>query len=471
MICLWALSPIAGQSFLRMLTVSTHNTNYTLTNITYPDFSQPSLGLFSNASDSSGTVRDLLFTTALLAIGGDYPDGSLPLDPWRNTNNFYTSPNTRHLYAGSTPWSIVGQPFVNMPGMDSEVYINMTFTTPYSFFNFECAEPVNTTLDALVADTPGLTTDMFWGDAGSTAWMANPIPGNGTSNFGTDLATLYFAMNQTLEETAKGATFTNEVALWQCEYYTQYNTFDYYCTEGGYNCSTDVQAFLPNGTNTYLPDKLIYEFLDSLGTPDSFNGEQYSQRSLLAQYLINGGSLSNYGITDPSTIYGYEMQRSLTMLINGYWQIGFIHDILTSSSTPFVPNSANATVAVISGTAAYKVSWPWLIVLVFSCFLLLGFGITGIILDSKTLGPDIIGFASSLTRDNRYIKLDDGDVELGEESLEGASSKNAYETMKDMKHHKVMLQDVRGHEDVGKIALGSVGLQHGAPLKQGRLYR
>jgi len=224
---------------------------------------------------------------------------------------------------------------------------------------------------------------------------------------------------------------------------------------GGLECSAGINDTFPNGTNVLLNDVFVTNFLNTPVLQGSVGGLAYSQSDMMNLQFTN----------------------ALTMLVNAYWQMGFTYGIINSATQSdlnyaAVRNIANATVHVWEGTAAYEVGWLWFSIVIIACVLLIIFGVTGIILDTRTMGPDIIGFASSLTRDNRYIKMAEEDVEnFGDLGGEGASSKNAYERIRDMKHHKVMLQDVRGHEEVGKVALGSYGVRNGKPLQRDRLYR
>lgn len=407
-----------------------------------------------------------------------------------------TPTDYHHVGAYSFPYAVVGQPFWNRPGMDyTASYSNYTFFAPYSYFSFVCDDPYNTTIDELVASTPTLfnpeMSDSFtgndtthfgalWADSGESAWMAS-VPSNGVfASNGSGPATLYYAMNHKLTDLGEvpantSDTWSDEVAVWKCSYFTQYTLNQYQCWNGGNNCviKDGNVTNTRNGTNVYLTDTFIIDFLDSMGTPWSTKeGQQF--RSLLSQSMLWGGGFEDNNETpDPSTVDGYHMAMNLMQLINAYWQLGFSYNVIRfgGDNDTVVPNLDHVEVFIDNGSPVYSVHWAWFVVLVCSCLMLLVFGAVGIFLDSQTIGPDVLGFASSLTRDNRYIKLEDDDVELGEVGVDGASTKNAYETMKDLKNHKVMLQDVRGHQDVGKIALGSVGLANGKPLNRERLYR
>lgn len=458
MICLWALSPLAGQSFLRMLTLADHMSNSTLTNITYPDFSQPLTYAFTESYLAENqTSIDLMFATAMLSSAGQFPDGSsVPNDAWQNPNILLYPLNYSHTFPGDVPWTVVGVPIINWPGTDYErTYSNLTFFTNYSYFDMRCEPPYNATIAQLNAQLPSPLRSNTAGDT----WMASYPP---ATNESSSEASLYYASNNTA---ADSNTTTTNVTVWSCRYYTQYITVNSTCWYGGESCRAAFDQFLPNSTDILLPEPFIDAFLN---TP-VLQGPLGSDYRPLWDWTLDTTD-------DSSAVLTY--QNALITLINAYWQIGFTFPILSSThANPnqyYVRNMANVTAAIfIEGTPSYEVGWLWFSIVVIACVLLIVFGVTSIILDTRTMGPDIIGFASSLTRDNRYIKLAEEDIEHigGREDEVTASSKNAYESLRDMKHHTVMLQDVRGHEDVGKIALGSVGVKNGKPLQRDRLYR
>lgn len=509
MICLWALSPITGQAFLHILTATTHGVP-SPTNVTYPDFSRASI--FDTLPDGDGgnvqsyqtASLNQFFATSLLT----YPlkpavdIWSNPLVPYNDTSTVRTSLS----YGDPAYVSYIGLPILNVTENINATSSNTTLKIPFSFLALQCPDSVNTTIDDINAQTtypevfaeaPGDYIYSFRSDAGNSTWMAvipppsyfAPIDMNMSAiqeaqNEGTwggvpavnetdiDAGTIFFAINHT--DPNLNFNFDTQVAFWNCSYYTQYLDVTVECQNDNYDCIATGTNRKPNLGNHYLSNRFVEDFLNSLGTPGlSSNGvweEPQESLSGVAKYMLEQSGVTGYDqeIADSSLNRGDDMATQLGKLINTYYEITFTSDILSSKYKDAPGGIFNTTIATqVDGYAVFEVHWAWFGVLVFSCVLLLAFGVTGIILDSQTIGPDILGFASSLTRDNRYIKLDDGDVEQGVAS----SSKNAYETMSDMKHHRVMLMDVRGHEEVGKIALASVGLLHGKPLSKEKLYR
>jgi hypothetical protein len=82
-----------------------------------------------------------------------------------------------------------------------------------------------------------------------------------------------------------------------------------------------------------------------------------------------------------------------------------------------------------------------------------------VLLEMRTISPDILGFASSVARHSKYVKLPPTDG-----TMSGA------EKARLLGDARVMIQDVRPNSDVGKIVLGAAS-EGAERLKPGRLYR
>ncbi len=159
-----------------------------------------------------------------------------------------------------------------------------------------------------------------------------------------------------------------------------------------------------------------------------------------------------------------DITYNLAYLINSFWSTGFTHDYstgaLSNSSTVRVWNvSANEyqnyllTTPTLDANDSYQsyetpllygVHWQWLGTYIACASVLMLIGIFGILLESKTIAPDILGFASSVARHSRYVKLPkvDGTMSGGERA-------------RLTRDCVVMMQDVRPDDPVGKIVLGS----------------
>ncbi|KAM7183983.1 hypothetical protein V8F33_013254 [Rhypophila sp. PSN 637] len=122
----------------------------------------------------------------------------------------------------------------------------------------------------------------------------------------------------------------------------------------------------------------------------------------------------------------------------------------------------------------FAISRPWAWTL-FACVLvLLMVGIASVAVESMLVAPDVLGYASTLARNNRHLHLPEtataGTAGSQTTGPTGPMTMSGSERARLIGDVRVMVQDVKPHSEVGKIALG---LKHdGAErLKRGRLYR
>jgi hypothetical protein len=226
-----------------------------------------------------------------------------------------------------------------------------------------------------------------------------------------------------------------------------------------------VVALRPSSNTTIPRSYLSMNYTDGTGSQPS---------PYFLQYFVNAGasSVSSEGVLtlaekyifDPgfvinsapstapnlATIPLPKFQQRLALVLNTYWQAGMAPVEQTTQvniSSPYT-TPKNATDATYTqGYDAYQVSWGWIAVLFISSVILLAAGIASIIFDMRTIGPDVLGFASSLTRNNKYMDLPK-DKDHG--TMSGAERTRALGDV------KVMMQDVKPGAPVGKIALGTV---------------
>lgn len=112
-----------------------------------------------------------------------------------------------------------------------------------------------------------------------------------------------------------------------------------------------------------------------------------------------------------------------------------------------------------SGKQVFKLSWPWSIAFLVSTVLLLLAGIISVVIESITVAPDTLGYVSTVARNSRYLH-----VKPTSGAMTGA------ERARKLADTKVMMQDVKAHADVGKIALG-LKSDKAVQLQANRLYR
>jgi hypothetical protein len=186
-------------------------------------------------------------------------------------------------------------------------------------------------------------------------------------------------------------------------------------------------------------------------------------------FLANGTSFSpiasrmwDFSVTPPELFAERFGLAFNTFFLAGYGPTNFAG--LNVTLDPDNLGFANYTTANIQiAIDKYVCSWTWLALLFFSSGILFVVSITGSILSRLTLGPEILGYVSTLTRDNPHIKLPPG-----------GSTLDGPERSRLLKELWVRLEDSAEGQEVGHIALGSFE-KGGAKnvvgrLRKGRLY-
>ncbi|KAK0658036.1 hypothetical protein B0T16DRAFT_453443 [Cercophora newfieldiana] len=108
--------------------------------------------------------------------------------------------------------------------------------------------------------------------------------------------------------------------------------------------------------------------------------------------------------------------------------------------------TARDGVVVEMNETRYVCRWGWWGLFVVACVVMLGAAVTGIVVRTGLVGPDILGYVSSLTRDSPYVRI-----------AEGGSAVDGAERARLLSGLRVQLRDVgsKGRE-VGKLVFASM---------------
>ncbi|KAF2832103.1 hypothetical protein CC86DRAFT_377328 [Ophiobolus disseminans] len=196
------------------------------------------------------------------------------------------------------------------------------------------------------------------------------------------------------------------------------------------------------------------------GEPDIYGGQPYN--------VVHNREASGY-------FFDYFPSR-LTQVMNAYWEASrWI--LATPRRDPFALSSMNATSGSLnshlddemnSTTAIstrqipiYRANITWVLMLVLCSGTLLLLGIVNVFVAFQTTVPDIFGYVSSLTRDNPHIQIP-----------EGGSTLDGTQRSRLIRGLKVQLADLQEGEEVGHVALKSLGGNGAkvARLQRGRMY-
>ncbi|KAE9379710.1 hypothetical protein N431DRAFT_451542 [Stipitochalara longipes BDJ] len=145
----------------------------------------------------------------------------------------------------------------------------------------------------------------------------------------------------------------------------------------------------------YIPDAIDAK---NTGNSSGDASMRYLENRLTARGQGNIGDESQADFTGvPADVLGYRIGQ----LINSYYMISQ-QGIIDQANYP--PN-VSATARVTTSAIVYSVSVPWFVVLLFSTLVMFGVAVLGSIVSRITTAPDVLGYASSLVRDSRYIDL------------------------------------------------------------------
>ncbi|PIG82016.1 hypothetical protein AARAC_010271 [Aspergillus arachidicola] len=108
-------------------------------------------------------------------------------------------------------------------------------------------------------------------------------------------------------------------------------------------------------------------------------------------------------------------------------------------------------------TATYVVNWGWAVVLLLASLVLIGASVVSFLVARQSLNPDIIGYASTLTREAPYLPLPSA-----------ASALSGYERARWLKDVRIRFGDVQPESTVGRLAISTPDLTDRS--RKGRLY-
>ncbi|EFQ86230.1 hypothetical protein PTNB73_04601 [Pyrenophora teres f. teres] len=203
--------------------------------------------------------------------------------------------------------------------------------------------------------------------------------------------------------------------------------------------------------------------------------------------VLRGSTTMEKWIYDPSNVIGVGSKyvdlgelspdifaERLTVLYNTFWQSTYGTRTLggnlpmsilqtgrldAAESGPNISFVASEAKFVDYGNPVYKVSWKWFTVLFICSMILLAAAYTGLVLKHITIAPDIIGYASSLTIMNPYLLTPTGGTTL--HGLQRSAL---------LRELPVRIGDVCPNDPVGAIAFAKNDVGRVAALDRNRRY-
>lgn len=479
-IAVWLLSPVGGQSALRLLGQESNDITSTAT-VRYMSPSTISSSVIEGPS-SANSGRSAFTSIFLAALLSSSKYQATPMDLWGNVK----LPIYRYIEnSTSNEWkeirnttthnmtyaSLIGVPIAGFP-----VDGFSTFNIKARQFDITCSS--NKLLHRNQSDFGNMTA----------TWKLSPLnPSKKCSNATADCKIPDCdgypcpILSKSLANDTKADNYQFSVA--NCDL-----TFDYF--EAGVLCngtscavhkmrklnlfedgySENIDAFT---RNNFLSNEMLFlPTLDNYNVgsaaakgstnmekwiynPEDFIGARYDKVQLYKlppevfaerlTILYNTFFQSTYG----TRALGGNLPKNLT-------QTGML--VSSASNINIIFNGTEANI-LMQTTLVYKTNWKWFAALLVCSLVLLFAAYAGLVLKYITLAPDIIGYASSLTMLNPYVPTPTGGTTL--HGLERAA------LLHDL---PVRIGDVCANEPVGAIAFAKADDGRVARLDRKRWY-
>jgi hypothetical protein len=225
-----------------------------------------------------------------------------------------------------------------------------------------------------------------------------------------------------------------------------------------------------------------------LAAPGVNDGTSLTMRFLndTTQLAVDGPEPEQF--VDPTHLAPRPLSRRLTLLLNTYHQAFLVRDLgILYGAAPSDPAryghdftrplpeplgagaaanwtalcpvfcSRSAAARVTRVEQRYRCNYAWLALLFGCSAVLLAAGVAGFVLSGRTLVPDMLGYATSMTYNNPHCPLSD----------DGAAV-DAMERARALSKVRVSVADVCGVDKVGRIAFTTD--RNVEPLRKGRIY-
>lgn len=501
LLLLWALSPLGGQSALRLL----NETNTTMVG-THPVFyssvdAQSAFATTSSYNQEAANQVDAVVKTTLMTV--DTTDSS-PMDIWqhpkiprlaeleaaeeKNENDrpwYSIDHSVNHTYAALT-----GLDVLNLPQSGST-----NFTVPYEYMYFSCAMSPANNMSMNKTDPmfgqPFLPSQMNYLtglqnasklESGSyynaTGVYLKPYPG---PLFGpiersffiyTKMANVTKPESLIFGSKSIGTTYY----LFECSMKSVMVEAAIRCESS--NCGVDKLRRL-NKPRADRPSTIALPY-------DVINNGQ-TNKYFVTHFIEMGGQTRNnvanpidqyiYGLkpwgkseigsfSPPNnwTTYVVEPQKSvamsnrLTMFLNTYWDAsrwpqsiarndpyGLVSVNRTTGLPPATLTMNQTEATTMQQKPIYKANATWVAILVICSCILLLLGIFSLVISLMTTVPDIFDYVSSFTRDNPFVN-----APKGGSSIDGAQRARLLRKL------PIQLGDTDPAGEVGYIAIRSV---------------
>lgn len=499
-VLLWFLSPLGSQMSLRLLGLTSVNivsqTPVKYFNTTTPAGSMdinsgPDWAVFDSASDISYKRPSLnAFVSANMLASTNVLKS--PVDQWNNIKVPRLDAMAYSADASNNPWIPIANgtsmTWASLSGLMLQglnASGNSTFIIQTSYIDVTCSDPMQTKgssegsdinfsdmlksvgLAVHINDASSLfTTGELDGSNPSLLLDTNSKP---FTRFDAP-QNLFYASRVAL---VTGNSTLSGIEVYNCSYTTPKIEGNVTCV--GQDCAiTQVRRWEDAPSSSLQPPFNWVEFANLLRfIPGSLGDPHSSTASPVDQYML--GSDAPFSIGDQpyslnfQKVSGADFGKRFTTLINTVWQanlapfsipLGSSADFNTTKGTPGWVPAATATAMNVQRfeKVKYTANRSHAIILIVITVVLQICAIVGLVLKEMTSAPDILGYVSTMTRDNVHTA-----VPSGGNTLDGVERARYLSDM------RVQLADARPGDDVGHIVLRSVN--NGNESRKGRLVK
>ncbi|KAJ6015863.1 hypothetical protein N7540_010454 [Penicillium herquei] len=432
---LWSVSPVGSQSPLHILsTAKTISTSHE--NVGYRPINTSSVVDGYVDLEYFSPYIDALYTTSIIAAG-TFRYSSM--DPWVNLK----IPSFEALSSApnSTGW-------VSVPQVDQDITYSALTGVPLSGLNetgnFTAIIESTYFLLSLV-NTTGTLELSGKGVATNLTYYESFVPWNDTSPGANETFYVIFSpVNQSFE-----ATFQ-----WTQKYF--YSEIECVVT-GDQVSDRDCSVKAMKTSRSSTPPEFNWITIENIGTQwnSLLSGQNFSLSEAYIRYPQSplDAQLSDTSTASPSI---EELRVRLSQLLN---TIFFSTTDPTGSlqGEPSDPLYTSATRVSYNPGSIYNVNFVWLGIFLVATIVMAAAAVVTIVLTLLSLNPDVLGYVSTFIWSSPSLDLPQSGTFIP-----------ADRKTRSIRPLEIRLGDLRGEEEIGELAVGSIF--HTSQARPGRLY-
>ncbi|KAF4966122.1 hypothetical protein FSARC_6173 [Fusarium sarcochroum] len=457
----WAMSPLGGQSASRILFFGNGTTTSTGTiNYFHPSYQVSSYNSWTSSGNTKGSVAALCSSSLLSSLEQKRSSRDLwdlpKIPQWKRGKKMGETYDVDQeaLEKGVDYYaSLLGIKVQGLSLASGETRYNFSVQT--SYIDFQCVfVSDNVTLDV---DNEDAATTFFANVTSPISWkewtsLDSPPP----------LHMLYLSKRDVRPSVWSAINCTMQTILLET---------DIHCgpRPSARSCFAHRQRRVKGDISANRLPKLMIKSPTAMQQAISLwpkaSGEMRGDKaSATENYIMEedqpfaGQDLREWSEKDRS-IFPDVFSRRFTTAFNTFWHATLNplgHTNVTFNAMQYdntaSPNEfntqpfMNTTIGTVTVTReVYRASRLWIAILLTTTIFLEILAILGLVLEVFILGPEVLGFASSMTRDNLYVPLPPG-----------GSNLDGPERARMLQHLRLQLADVRPKDEVGHLAVRAV---------------